>query len=153
MTKNEALTRLQKVINEVPQLQQIPRKSPQFEKWQRDAQVLIKRLFPDQPDHLQDFDRVSYFPGSIRKKDFRGRGGTPESEFEAAYVRGLDKATAILESMREEVQAYWKDESAASMPLATDSGSMWDLIHPAIANVARTRFESDHYADAVRSCS
>ncbi len=28
---------------------------------------------------------------------------------------------------------------------------MWDLIHPAVASVARSRFDSEHYADAVEA--
>ncbi|MBA3443224.1 MAG: TIGR02391 family protein [Pyrinomonadaceae bacterium] len=151
MTKEEALGKLQKVIDEIAALQRMPRKSPEFEKWQRDTRVTIERIFPDQPNHLHDFDSVSYSLGVIRRSDFRGRGGTSEAEFQTAYVNGLDKARAILQSMSDEVQDYWKNESAASMLLATDSGGLWDLIHPKIAEVARSRFESNHLADAVEA--
>lgn len=151
MKKDEALLKLQRVIDEIPKLQQVHRKSPEVEKWKRDTRVVIERVFPSHPNYVHDFDTVSYLPGSIRRADFRGRGGTSEAEFQTAYVKGLDKAKAILQSMFDEIQDYWKDESAAAMPLASDSGSMWDLIHPEIASVARTRFESEHFADAVES--
>lgn len=151
MTKNEALAKLQRTIDAIPGLQQINRKSPEFEKWQRDAQVAINRVFPNEKDHLEDFENIRYSPGAIRRSDFRGRGGTPESDFQTAYVRGLDKAKAILQSMLDEVQDYWQDESAATMPMAGDAGTMWDLIHPSISKVARTRFETEHFADAVEA--
>jgi uncharacterized protein (TIGR02391 family) len=35
--------------------------------------------------------------------------------------------------------------------LATDAGGLWALIHSAIATAARSRFESNHYADAVEA--
>lgn len=151
MTKNEALSKLQRSIEEIAGLSQLQRKSPEVEKWKRDTRVAIERIFPDQPNHVRDFDNISYSPGSIRKRDFRGRGGTSEAEFQGAYGKGLEKARAILQSMVGEVQDYWKDESAASIPLATDAGGLWDLLHPDISRVARTRFESEHYADAVEA--
>lgn len=151
MTKSEALARLKKASNEITALQQIPRKAPEFEKWLRDTEVAIKRIFPDQPDHHGEFTSISYSPGSIRRRGFSGRGGTSESEYQAAHVRGLERANAMLQSMITEVQDYWKDESATAMPLATGAGTLWDLIHPEIAKVARTRFESSHFADAIEA--
>jgi uncharacterized protein (TIGR02391 family) len=41
--------------------------------------------------------------------------------------------------------------SAARIALATAAGALWDLIHPEITKVARTRFESHHHADAVEA--
>ena len=35
----------------------------------------------------------------------------PDSAFRAAYMRGLESAAAILESMIEEINEYWEDES------------------------------------------
>jgi uncharacterized protein (TIGR02391 family) len=40
----------------------------------------------------------------------------------------------------------WVGSDAASEPLA-----LWTLLHPAIVGVARQRFESGHYADAVEA--
>jgi uncharacterized protein (TIGR02391 family) len=151
MTKSEALTKLQKATNEIPALQQNLGTSPEFEKWLRDTEVAIKRIFPDQADHHRDFMSISYIPGSTRRRSFSGRGGTSKSRYQAAHVRGLDSAEAMLRSMITEVQDYWKDESATAMPLATRGGTLWDLIHPEIAKVARTRFETNHFADAVEA--
>lgn len=151
MTKSEALARLQKATNEIPALQQITRKAPEFEKWLRDTEVAIKRIFPDQADHHREFMSVSYLPGSVRRRGFSGRGGTSERQYQAARVRGLERANGLLQSMIAEVQDYWKDESATAMPLTNDAHALWDLIHPEIAKVARTRFESKHFADAIEA--
>ena len=40
----------------------------------------------------------------------------------------------------------WADSKSESEPLA-----LWDLLHPAIVGIARQRFESGHYADAVEA--
>jgi uncharacterized protein (TIGR02391 family) len=151
VTKSEALAKLQKATSEIPALQRIPRKVPEFEKWLRDTEVAIKRIFPDQADHVREFMDVSYSPGSVRRRDFRGRGGTSDRDYQAAHVRGLERANAILQSMITEVHEYWKDEPAAAMPLVAGAGTLWDLIHPEIAKVARTRFESNHFADAIEA--
>ena len=35
---------------------------------------------------------------------------TPEHRFQEAYVGGLERANAILESMLEEIEEYWQDD-------------------------------------------
>ena len=36
--------------------------------------------------------------------------GMPESYFQQAYVRGLERAASILQSMIDEIEEYWEDE-------------------------------------------
>ena len=55
--------------------------------------------------HVSEFAGVHYSPGVI------SLGG--RADFHRAYVRGLDSATALLESMIEEIREYWDDDELA----------------------------------------
>ena len=113
-TKEQAIERLQKALDEVPSLKQMRRASPELTKWHRNTSVAIQHTFPNSDEHIQTFRGVGY---SLR-------GGAPvasDREFQNAYVRGLDRARAILESMIEEIEVYWDDqvpELAESIRLA-----------------------------------
>ena len=106
-TKAKAIERLQKVLSEVSELKSLKRHSPVFKKWHRNAQVVITNTFGSDSSHLEDFNNIRYSLGVFTS-------GTPDSEFQAAYVRGLESARAILESMTEEINEYWEDEIEAS---------------------------------------
>ena len=106
-TKVKAIERLQKVLSEVSELKGLKHHSPAFKKWRRNAQVVITNTFGSESSHLEDFNKIRYSLIALTT-------GTPDSEFQAAYVRGLESARAILESMIEEINEYWEDEIEAS---------------------------------------
>ena len=81
--------------------------APEFTKWRRNAEVAIARTFGEDSSHVKEFKNIS-FSLSIYY------AGTPESEFQQAYVRGLNKASSILKSMIEEIQEYWGDDVSES---------------------------------------
>ena len=101
-TKARAIERLQRVLAAIPNLQQLSRDSPEFEKWHRDTKVAISNTFEDAPSKLKDFADIRYSLSAFVID------GTPESQFQEAYVRGLDSAAAILMSMIDEVEEYWE---------------------------------------------
>ena len=105
--KGKALERFRKVLDKVSELKGLPRSSPEFQKWRRNARVVIANTFGSESSHVVDFDKIRYSLGIFTS-------GTPASEFQAAYERGLESARAILESMIEEINEYWEDESEAS---------------------------------------
>ena len=104
-TKDRAIERLRKVLNEIPELKTLPSDSPEFKKWHRNAQVAITNTFGSKSSHVADFNKIDYFL-MICTTD------TPDSEFQAAYVRGLESAASVFESMIEEIEEYWEEEQS-----------------------------------------
>ena len=105
-TKSRAIDRLERVLDEIPSLKQIPRGSQEFTKWRRSAGLAIRYAFPDSDEHIQSFEGIRYSLMAFT-------AGTPDSAFQNAYVSGLNAAEAILESMIEEIEEYWPEVSEA----------------------------------------
>jgi hypothetical protein len=115
-TKTKAMERLRKALNGIPELKGVPRCSPAFEKWRRNAEVAVANAFGNESSHVADFKNIRYSLIVV------GGAGTPDSKaqaayarrVQAAYVKGLDSAASILESMLEEIEEYWEEEEQSS---------------------------------------
>ena len=101
-TKAKAIERLKKALDTIPELKQLRRNSPEFTKWYRNTQIAITNTFGEDSRHIKDFNGVYYHLGVIS-------GSTSEYEFQQAYLRGLDSAASVLESMIGEIEEYWED--------------------------------------------
>ena len=106
-TKAKAMERLRKALNGIPELKGLPRRSPAFERWRRNAEVAVANAFGDKSNHVADFKNISYSLIVVGT-------GTPDSEFQAYYVRGLESAASVLESMLEEIEEYWEEDEQRS---------------------------------------
>ena len=106
-TKAKALERLQKVLDEIPKLKELPRRSTKFKKWHRDTKTVISNTFAGETNHLQDFEKIHYSPTVIYS-------GMHESEYQQGYENGLESAGAVLESMIDEIKEYWEEGSQSS---------------------------------------
>ncbi len=95
--KGKALERLRKALDEMPELKQFRLDSPSFKKWRRDTEVAITNTFDSESSHINDFQKeiLSYV-----------------NDASDAEVR--ESVKAILESMVDEINKYWGDESEAS---------------------------------------
>ena len=107
--KSKAIRRLSRALNRIPELKQLKRFSPEFEKWKRDTQIAITNTFEDNPDYVEDFKSIMYSPSF-------SFSGMPDSHYQGGYVRGLDSAASKLESMIDEIKEYWEggEQSAAT---------------------------------------
>ncbi len=105
--KQDAIARLQDALGTIAGLKSVSRKSPEFQKWQRNTKIAIKNTFDQDSGHVEEFDAVNY---SIREFV----SGTPGSKFQEAYVRGLETAEAMLESMIQEVHECWEEDGQDS---------------------------------------
>jgi hypothetical protein len=103
MTKQQALVRLQKQLNEIETIRSGPKFSPEFKKWYRDTEVVIEKIFGDKTRHTKDFKSISY---SLS----RYSSTTPDSSFHQAFLRGLDGASSVLRSIIDEIQEYGVDK-------------------------------------------
>lgn len=134
-TKDRAIERLRKVLNEIPELKTLPSDSldpmplppiyppstellsdsPEFERWHRNAQVTLRNTFGDNSRQLNEFNNISFKPrrkrGTVSRlsPDFQVYV-TPPPNPASAYMKGLDSAAALLKSMIEEIEDYWEDE-------------------------------------------
>ena len=103
-TKAEAIKRLQRVLDAIPELKNLRRGSPEFEKWRRDTKVAITNAFGNESDNIKDFNKINYsVPFFVSRM--------PDSYFQNAYVRGIESAAAVLKSMINEVEEYWPEEN------------------------------------------
>ena len=107
VSKAKAIERLQKVLSEISELKRLRRRSPEFKKWHRNTRVAIAHSFGNESTHVKDFDDIRYALGAFSSS-------TPDSTFQAAYVRGLEVAASILESMIDEIKEYWEEDEQSS---------------------------------------
>ena len=103
--KTRAKGRLQRALDAIPDLKQLRRGAPEFEKWHRDTKVAIANTFGDSSSHLKEFADIRFLSLIITWD------GTSESRDREAYLSGLGSTTAILQSMIEEVEEYWGDDN------------------------------------------
>ena len=106
--KSKAIERLQKVLDEIPELKTLPRGSTQFKQWRRNTRVAITNTF-ENDSHLTDFDNIRFHPGAYSPDN-------PGPAFQRAYMDGLESAEAVLKSMIEEINGYWDDEDQTPIP-------------------------------------
>lgn len=99
MESRRAIQIIRSKIDAIDKLANIRRGSPEFTKWRRDTEVALERIFGQESRHKTDFTDVRYSLGVFSS-------GTSDSEFQAAYVRGLNNAKAILSSIVEEIQEF-----------------------------------------------
>ena len=105
--KAKALERLQKVLDEIPNLKELPRRSTKFEKWHRYTKTVISNTFTGETKHLQDFEKIRYSP-------MVSYPGMHESEYQQYYENGLESAGAVLESMIDEIKEFWEEDGQSS---------------------------------------
>lgn len=116
-TKAKAIARLQKALDAISELKQLPYDSPKFTKWRRDTRIAITNTFGDNSRHTSEFGTINYAPNNdpvVLALFSKDRTRTPDSISQRAYVKGLDLAAQILESMIDEIKEYWEDENQTS---------------------------------------
>ena len=102
-TKAQAKDRIQRALDEIPALMSMPPSSQEFTKWHRNTRIAIEYTFGEDSQHVGTFKRIRYSLDVISYY-------TTEYTILMAYVEGLNRANAILESMIEEIEEYWQDD-------------------------------------------
>ena len=103
-TKTEAMRRLEMTLGKISNLKRLERNSPAFDKWKRDTRVAIASVFGTKSDHVAEFAKIRYFPSILSTS-------TSEHELQQYYIDSLDRATALLTSMKDEIEEYWEDDN------------------------------------------
>lgn len=99
MNPERALKIIREKQSEIASLKRLERYSDAHKKWLRDTEVALEHIFGVDSRHKSDFNDISYGLSFFTS-------GTPDSEFQRAYLNGLNEANSILESMVEEIQEY-----------------------------------------------
>ncbi len=110
LPKSKAIERLERALAAIPQLQSDNRLtgSGEFKKWRRNTEVAIAHTFGEETRHVSDFKKISFIPRVI------SWGGGRRTDYRGPYLRGLDSAFAVLESMIDEIRVYWEEDSPIS---------------------------------------
>ena len=108
--KDKAIQRLQRALDAIEDLKQSKRRSssPEFKKWHRDTKIAIARTFGEDSSQMEDLAGISYSRFSISPS-------ITNSDRQQIYIDGLEVATAILQSMIEEVEEFWDDGSLSGI--------------------------------------
>jgi predicted nucleotide-binding protein len=103
LTKNEAIQKLEALVSRIPSLETDKRFSEDFKKWQHDARVVLKYVFPNDREYIKEFDEIRYSLAAFVI------GATPDSEFQEAFRSGLGSARAMLQARIDEVTQFWRE--------------------------------------------
>ena len=104
VSKPRAIEILNESIAEIAGLKELPIDSLEFQKWKRDTEIATTHIFGSSNANVRAFKRNSYFAPR------RTRTGQHTSVVESktgAFLRGLDQAKVILESMITEIERFW----------------------------------------------
>ncbi|RYG25236.1 hypothetical protein EON82_07875 [bacterium] len=122
MTKEDAISRLQELVDRVATLEQKPRDHEDFHKWKTDARILLERLFPSDPEAVESFDPVPYDP----PKGTLFGDGNIGPYLRSVFKQGLGKARAELQSRIDELNLLWEDNA----DLSGSGAATVQLTHP-----------------------
>lgn len=132
MNASRAIEILQRQREVIEHLKKLESGSSDFTKWHRDAEVAIQRIFGEKSRHFTDFSQIPYSLSFFTTS-------TPDYEFQQAYLRGLQRAHAVLSSLIDEVTEYdLKDDDAGNgISVVPDSLSLVERICLNFHRVAR----------------
>lgn len=107
MKSTEAKQLLTRQIEAIRALSSVESSSPEFQKWKRNTEIVIERIFGASSRHLPDFKNISFRCGVYFS------GMDPNSDFNACQ-RGLERTKVILESMIEEIEQFGFGETGVA---------------------------------------
>jgi hypothetical protein len=113
-----ALRRLQKLLDQIPELRSSGRSSPAISTWQGNVKIVLAELYGESSLIFREFDGIWFYPVMT----FNGQ---PESNFVKAFNSGLNEAKGFLESrindLRERVEQENPRSTASSSTTHSDS--------------------------------
>lgn len=92
-----ALKRLQKLLEQIPEIRSAGHHSPMLSTWQRNVKIVLSELSGENSLVFREFDGIWFYPGFTYR-------GQPESEITKAFNSGLDQAKGFLESRVEDLR-------------------------------------------------
>jgi len=102
--------------------------------WEQETDALLREMF-DTPDLAEEFERAAGLYSNL--------GHTEMARLQAISGRVTYKNYAL-----DEIIKRLPEYQQSPQPKPPD---FWDLIHPSITEVAKSRFDSGHYADCAET--
>jgi len=97
LTTEEAVERLNKLIEQIDELKTKTPYSSKFNKWHSETEDLIEKIFGEKTRYLEDFNSIYFTPLFLTCQ-------IKDSVFEEAYVSGLEEALSFLSFLIEEIE-------------------------------------------------
>lgn len=130
MDKNEAINKLKILKERAVPLKNLSYDDQFFNKWYRDTEVAIERIFGMDTRHRQDFSVISYSLNFFTSD-------TSDYEFNSAYRNGIDTAITLIESFINEIDEYWNDKETENKSVESDPVDQIKLIINRFHQVSR----------------
>ena len=135
MTSKEAITKLGRLIEPIKVLLQMPHGNEEFKKWHRRVMITLRHIYPLNISPVKSFVSIRF---TLRQQCYMAKD---EWKVQMAYERGLQRARALLESLKEEITEYG---------LKNNDGSIGKkCLHPAVSDLSKKAMQVGLYADAV----
>lgn len=99
-------------------------------------------------DTIEYQDNDIYFLDTL--PSIIGGGEYPLCQVQEGYKKGIEEAIIKLKSLKETLEEKYQDMSE-DIEGINPTNDFWNDIHPKVVSIAKSRFESLHYADAVES--
>ena len=129
----------------------------EFSDWIDSTRRILEHGFGKDSDQEREFMQIEYAPGKNGREILRM---SPHSQISTLsnYDSGLSLARRCLVNILNEIADYCKenadesvDEGVSQNVMDDGAGGLWQYVHPRVCELARPRFESGQYADAVES--
>lgn len=129
LTKDKAIEVLQRRLSRIDDLASQSWSSPAFEKWKRETEIAIEKVFGQNTRHSTEFEKILYWPVPLNPRGVIVRGHSSEFEeiphltqdaaADRGRQRGLDQARVVLQSFIDEVEEFWQQPapSGVSSPI------------------------------------
>lgn len=105
ISKNDAIAKLNRCLAEIRYIQHVD--SETFVQWRRDTLVAIGYIFGQDSRHINDFEKISYLPGTYVMGMF-------EEAARESLEKGLRNARGVIQSMVREVAEFWDNETSSN---------------------------------------
>jgi hypothetical protein len=129
MVKEHAISVLKSQLAEISEIESKNVTATGFIKWRRDTEVALEKIFGVKSRHLADFTRIRYMKS--------GGGFLGRHDPNVAYALGLEKASAILQSIIDEVNDFGLDSQEFDSEIRPDAFSLVELLCLRFHSVAR----------------
>lgn len=121
LAKDKAIEALQRRLSQIDDLASQPWSSRALEKWKRETEIAIEKVFGQNTRHSTEFRSILYIPllpGPV--VTFKERPGLVQREPSAGsadkgYQLSLDRAREVLQSFIGEVEEYWPEPAPSAL--------------------------------------
>jgi predicted nucleotide-binding protein len=100
--KQKAISKLETLAEQAEETQKHGRGSLEFTQWYQAVKGALANIFGDASRHLREFNNIPFTLSFWHD-------GTPDSDFEDEFQRGMRVAISYLKAMQEEVAEYWEE--------------------------------------------